>query len=267
LDSGRRTIFEDILKDHTIAKLFSLAAGRCSICKTSLFPEDVKIGEMAHMIAKKRTGARGDIDFEGDLHSYENLILLCPNHHTVVDGDAAKYPLEKLRLIKANHESWVESSLKDYSKRHVDIAGLNALMRFLPFTRLRGSIEWLPSRLDLNFLYALSAIEAFPLDNPQCNPFSDHVLQNYYYSFSSRLAYLWEVADNTFPDKHCYVLAESGNGAMIINRALSYQERRSLENAVEHAATEFLPAYEEFMMYLRSNYPEVDITAFRDINP
>lgn len=44
------------ISERNISKLFGLAAGRCSICKIEIVQRDVKIGEMAHIIAKRRGG-------------------------------------------------------------------------------------------------------------------------------------------------------------------------------------------------------------------
>ena len=42
-------------------------------------------------------------------HSYDNLILLCANHHTIVDRQWRHYSVEHLRGWKADHEAWVRA--------------------------------------------------------------------------------------------------------------------------------------------------------------
>src|SRR5438309_9868631 len=37
-------------------------------------------------------------------HAYDNLILMCPTHHTVIDDDEEAYTVERLHKIKAEHE-------------------------------------------------------------------------------------------------------------------------------------------------------------------
>lgn len=251
------------MKDATIAELFSKAAGKCSICKTDLFVEDVKIGEMAHMIAKKKDGTRGRIPFEGDLNSYANLILLCPNHHTIVDGNEAEYPITRLRSIKADHESWVKLSLADHSKRHVDVAGLNALMHFLPFTQLRSFLEFLPNTFYVKLIEAASALEAFPVDNPQCRPFDDPTLEECYSSFVARFNALMRATEGVSFATHSYVFPHNGEAIMVLNPELTYQEKAALRKEVSDAVGALLPVYLRFMDYLRSNYRDVNITAYR----
>ncbi|MDC0673764.1 hypothetical protein [Nannocystis radixulma] len=66
------------------------------------------IGEMAHIIAGRSNGPRGDGSKSQEyLRSYENLILLCPNDHALIDRDLETYTIEVLREIKARHETWV----------------------------------------------------------------------------------------------------------------------------------------------------------------
>ena len=43
--------------------------------------------------------------------NYENLILLCPNHHTLVDKAEADHPVKLLKEWKTGWESSVKSSL------------------------------------------------------------------------------------------------------------------------------------------------------------
>lgn len=69
---------------------------------------------MAHIIAESPDGPRGDSPLtleQRDL--YPNLILLCNNHHQLIDDPAHvhTYTVERLHTIKEEHEAWVEKSL------------------------------------------------------------------------------------------------------------------------------------------------------------
>ena len=104
------------ISDKDLKKLWGLAAGRCS--KPGCAEECVKflddkdptvIGEMAHVIAKKPEGPRG-VPAGGD-DTYENLILLCPTHHTEVDkAPEGFYSVEELLEWKERHEERVRQS-------------------------------------------------------------------------------------------------------------------------------------------------------------
>src|SRR3990170_316296 len=68
--------------------------------------------EEAHLVAERADGPRGDAAFtRAQLDSYDNRILLCPNHHTIVDGNPTEWTVDKLRRVKAAHEQDVARRL------------------------------------------------------------------------------------------------------------------------------------------------------------
>jgi hypothetical protein len=104
------------IKEKDIKLLWGKAANICSFenCNTSLVDEnkkdikDVIIGEQAHIVAHKEDGPRGDSSFPKDkLEDYQNLILLCPTHHTSIDKNPEKYSVALLHEMKEKHEAWV----------------------------------------------------------------------------------------------------------------------------------------------------------------
>lgn len=105
----------------TTKMLWGRAAGRCAICRLQLFTDGTEtddsalIGEMCHIVAEKPDGPRGDKSFPSEkIDKYDNLILLCPNHHTEIDKRQVFFSIEKLRDIKARHEQWVRESLPGF---------------------------------------------------------------------------------------------------------------------------------------------------------
>ena len=104
--------------------LWALAAGRCSFpgCRCELVSSSDStsigaslIGEQAHIVAYSDdpTAPRSDPSYPREARNeYENLILLCPNHHRIVDTDDVKYDADRLREIKRQHEAWVKESLQ-----------------------------------------------------------------------------------------------------------------------------------------------------------
>lgn len=100
--------------------LWGLAAGRCAypgctqVCVKEATEHDptVPVGIAAHIIAHSDTGPRGDPDFpEAARGRYENLILLCPTHHAIVDKQPYTFTSDELRQWKADLEAWVRESL------------------------------------------------------------------------------------------------------------------------------------------------------------
>lgn len=105
-------------KDKAI--LWGRAAARCAYpsCRKLLIAdgnqagEDVLVGEVAHIVAQNGNGPRGDQEPPGGhLDGQANLILLCREHHAIVDRRPAQYPVAKLVQWKSDHETWVESQL------------------------------------------------------------------------------------------------------------------------------------------------------------
>lgn len=101
------------IPNDTKLRLFSAAAGHCQHpdCLEPLFPAqmggDKHIAEMAHVIPHGEKGPRMEErpseDFEAD--SFENLLLLCPTCHTIIDKNPAGYSRSTLLAWKSNHLS------------------------------------------------------------------------------------------------------------------------------------------------------------------
>lgn len=101
--------------------LWGLAAGLCSYptCRMKLVldpsgsGDPAVIGQMAHIVDKNDNGPRGkSLLTVAQRNSYANLILLCPNHHTLIDdqAQALNYPVELLHEWKSQHEDWVRQN-------------------------------------------------------------------------------------------------------------------------------------------------------------
>lgn len=70
------------------------------------------IGEMAHIVAHSDDGPRGDPAYSPEKRNLaENLILLCPTHHAVVDAQDSTYTIEDLRRWKEEQTRFVRDAL------------------------------------------------------------------------------------------------------------------------------------------------------------
>lgn len=122
--------------EKDIKKLWGLAAGRCSRsgceqeCIRFLGSNDpTVIGEMAHVIAKKPDGPRGQA--AGGEDTYENLILLCPTHHTEIDkAPDGVFTVDLLYSWKRAHEERVRNSFlsQKYSDHHTFASAVKRLL-------------------------------------------------------------------------------------------------------------------------------------------
>ena len=105
--------------------LFARSGNRCAFpgCTEQLVEPgtshdgDSILGQIAHIVAHSRQGPRGNwLLSEQDLNCHPNLILLCPNHHRVVDVQPKTYSVPVLRQMKRDHEERVTKALASEEK-------------------------------------------------------------------------------------------------------------------------------------------------------
>ena len=109
------------ISDKTRKRLWAKSGNRCAVCKEELFngsDEDlgaVNIGEECHIISSKTAGPRHKAELPS-YDSYDNLLLLCRNHHKEIDTLTETFTEELLRYLKTSHENWVFQSLQSTLK-------------------------------------------------------------------------------------------------------------------------------------------------------
>ena len=101
--------------------LWGEAAGRCSFtgCRRLLVQSEGDtislIGEQTHILAHSDhpRAPRNDPSYPiSERDHYDNLILLCRNHHQLIDHHSLNYSVEALRRMKSDHEDWVKNCLE-----------------------------------------------------------------------------------------------------------------------------------------------------------
>lgn len=256
------------ISNPEVKKLYGLSAGRCSICEINLFDNHVHIGEMAHIIAKNNGGARGDVQSSTNINSYENLILLCANHHTEVDQNSNHYTVDHLHVIKSKHECKVASHFEGTPKeRENDIGFLKYFMYCVPFTQLRVIVDRLPASVNLCLCEVGDTFDAALIYNPHLYPLNDQRLQNCFQLFIDGYRKIWGIvsgytevngrqqANFSQADERGYLYME--------NRYLPYKEVQRLRKLIEERLMEFMGAYSELMDFIRKNYKEVDLNSYK----
>ena len=82
--------------------------------------EVIHIAEIAHVISAGDEGPRSDQELTPEQRArYENLILLCPTCHTMIDKAEDKFPIGLLLEWKANHKQQIAEAfgVREYASR------------------------------------------------------------------------------------------------------------------------------------------------------
>ena len=119
------------ITEKSIKLLWSNAAGRCSFigCTEKLTVEHAAesapytLGEMAHIKGRRKDANRHDaVQTDVERDGYENLILLCPNHHTLIDKkeNEEKFSVKALLEMKTCHEAYISSRLNATKYSNID---------------------------------------------------------------------------------------------------------------------------------------------------
>jgi hypothetical protein len=94
----------------TQKRLFAVSANRCAFrnCRQPLVDESSgKVtARICHIKGNKPTSKRYDASQpDEERQGFDNLILMCPVHHDVIDADDVTFTVEVLRELKAEHEA------------------------------------------------------------------------------------------------------------------------------------------------------------------
>lgn len=96
------------LSSATIKRLFAMSGNKCAFpdCQVRISEEDgTIIGEVCHIEADKPGGPRyNSAQTDEERQAFENLILICANHHKVIDSNPESYTVTKLIELKTIHE-------------------------------------------------------------------------------------------------------------------------------------------------------------------
>ncbi|HBN6703712.1 TPA: hypothetical protein L3261_003533 [Elizabethkingia anophelis] len=93
----------------TRQRLYAMSGNQCAFpnCSQTFFnvDDETNISNICHIEAAEPGGQRYNPNSNDEYRRcFENLILLCPNHHKVTDNTQA-YTIEVLKEMKRNHEA------------------------------------------------------------------------------------------------------------------------------------------------------------------
>jgi hypothetical protein len=96
------------IRPQVIKRLFAHSGNQCAFptCNSLIVDGSTVLGEVCHITAARSNGPRYDLTQTDEVRDgFDNLILLCPNHHTVIDADLESYSVERLQKMKREHEA------------------------------------------------------------------------------------------------------------------------------------------------------------------
>jgi hypothetical protein len=104
------------VSQRTQKTIWGLFAGRCAMCRKALVREaglgaPSLIGEIAHIVGAKISAARGQMKPLGGRDDPDNLILLCRDHHKIIDDNEVEYTSERLHEIRSSYLRWRNGQL------------------------------------------------------------------------------------------------------------------------------------------------------------
>ena len=153
-----------LITEQDIKRLWGRAAGRCSMpgCRKQLCPyptPGVILGEMCHIVAESPKGPRGKSRrLQKKINEYQNLILLCSEHHIIIDAYTRTWTVQRLHKVKQDHERWVEEHLRQGTMK-ADVAdAIRRIDRFLTRQRWLHGLIW-ADIVNARFLQSLQESE------------------------------------------------------------------------------------------------------------
>lgn len=131
----------------TIKRLFNQSGEFCTYPKCDRPVVDRSTGtimaEVCHINARSSGGPRYDpSQTDKERNAYDNLILLCAEHHKLVDAQPQQYSAERLRAMKEVHEQ---------SFGRAEQAGDTAIVRLLQQAYIKNiSMEHVSGEINVN---------------------------------------------------------------------------------------------------------------------
>ncbi|NOQ24704.1 MAG: tetratricopeptide repeat protein [Bacteroidales bacterium] len=106
----------------TIKRLFALSGNTCAFqnCKNKLVEDETILGEVCHIESANNAARHNPKATDDELRSFENLILMCGEHHKIIDANETEYPTTRIKQWKKEHEEKYSNGEYSISDDNVD---------------------------------------------------------------------------------------------------------------------------------------------------
>lgn len=253
--------------EKNIKRLVASAGGRCSyryrgeVCKRLLVGNNSVIGEKAHIEAIGKSGARYNPGIAEDkVNSYDNLIWLCPTHHTMIDklDDEHIYTVEMLREMKKAHEQ--DMKLENYGTGAAlydtvihDYSALSTLFYYFDINGLYSSSIDLPYSIDINLGELSNMVENYKLDLGDFY-LRDKYLNKLFVKLLDSERFLWRVVKETFDFEHIF---DRPDVVQKFSCKLKHDKTKANIEWVDYWTCTYQESVEVFINAIKNRYPEI----------
>ncbi|EHK6028809.1 HNH endonuclease [Vibrio vulnificus] len=151
-------------KERHLKTLLTASGGRCcfrhkdDVCNQLLTFNGEHFGEIAHIVAVSNNGPRFRPLSSNDVNSYDNLMWMCPTHHTIIDKSTNLdiFTESYLRNMKNDHENSVANSEaliegELYDANIHDYSILKVLFEYVDINKIYDCSLDLPYKFRYNF--------------------------------------------------------------------------------------------------------------------
>ena len=125
-------------KPTTIRRLDKLSGNQCAepSCQKNLIAEDGQsiISKICHIEAASKNGPRWNANMNDDeRRDFSNLILLCDEHHTIIDNkvNEIRFPVSLLKKWKTEHEAKILKLISGSNILVKNPSALNIIVGFV----------------------------------------------------------------------------------------------------------------------------------------
>lgn len=169
-------------KPRHLKTLLTSSGGRCcfrhknEVCNQLLTFNGEHFGEIAHIVAISTSGPRYKYLSKDEVNHYDNLMWMCPTHHTIIDKKNNLFIFTEpyLKKMKQNHENNIANheylhENESYDAYVHDYSILKVLFEYVDINRLYNSSLDLPYKFRYNFGELNEYVELYEEGNGRIN--------------------------------------------------------------------------------------------------
>jgi hypothetical protein len=134
--------------------------------------EAVLLAHVAHIVAESPAGPRGNSPLSlEDRNKHPNLLVLCTEHHTIVDKQTNTYSVAVLKQMKLDHEIRIRQATSVPAMPKSQLSSETIYSTLLPVTHLPAAVFAVPCDLDDDRMEEVRLAIKYPEDRWELIPF------------------------------------------------------------------------------------------------